>query len=113
MKKLQQLREDRDLKQREMAEYLNISRSAYSSYETGANEPSMELLVKMADYFGISVDELIGHDVKNTGNICNISGHALNPRERKLLYAFRLLPEKSKLRVENMIDFEVDLSANE
>ena len=46
--------------QREMAEFLQIAQPSYIRYENGSAEPSFENLVKLADYFDVSVDYLLG-----------------------------------------------------
>lgn len=48
------------LTQRQMAEYLQIAQPSYIRYENGSAEPSLENLVKLADYFDVSVDYLLG-----------------------------------------------------
>ena len=53
------LREDRDLKQRELAALLGMAQNTYSQYENGVIEWTAPLLVKLADY-GVSVDYLLG-----------------------------------------------------
>lgn len=55
-------REIKGISQNKLAEKLNISRTTYQSYENGRNEPNISTLIKMADFFGVSVDSLIGHD---------------------------------------------------
>lgn len=59
-KNLKALRKKAHLKQHHIAEAIGISRSAYAYYETGNNMPKMERLVKLADIFNVSVDELLG-----------------------------------------------------
>lgn len=54
------LREDRDLRQREVAEVLNVSQNTYSQYENGVIELTAENLVKLADFYDVSVDYLLG-----------------------------------------------------
>lgn len=46
--------------QRQIAEYLNMAQPSYIRYENGSAEPSLENLVKLADYFDVSVDYLLG-----------------------------------------------------
>lgn len=46
--------------QRQMAEFLQIAQPSYIRYENGSSEPSLESLVKIADYFDVSVDYLLG-----------------------------------------------------
>ena len=57
--RLKNLREDIDLTQVQLAFRLNITRSALANYETGLREPDYELLIKIADYFEISLDYLL------------------------------------------------------
>lgn len=58
-KRIRNLREDHDLTQTVLATYLNISQRAYSRYETGERQIPTEALVKIADYYGTSVDYLL------------------------------------------------------
>lgn len=61
---LKSIREKRNLTQYQMAETLNISRAAYSHYESGKRIPSIELLTKIASTFHMSLDEIIGQTDK-------------------------------------------------
>ena len=58
--RIRNLREDLDLTQCELAEYLNISQRAYSRYENGERAIPIETLSKLADFHKTSVDYLIG-----------------------------------------------------
>ena len=58
-KNLRGIREDRDIRQREIAAYLNVSQNTYSQYETGVISLTAEVLVKLADYYHVSVDYLL------------------------------------------------------
>lgn len=58
--RLHALRTGRGLKQQELAEELGISLRAYRYYEQGEREPQLSVLVRMADYFDLSLDELVG-----------------------------------------------------
>lgn len=58
--RLKDMREDRDIKQKDLAEYLNISQNTYSYYENGHRQIPLEVLAKLADYYGVSVDYLLG-----------------------------------------------------
>lgn len=58
--RLKDLREDNDIKQKELAEYLNIKQNTYSQYENGKREIPLEMLWKLADFYNTSVDYLIG-----------------------------------------------------
>ncbi|HLQ40121.1 MAG TPA: helix-turn-helix transcriptional regulator [Tetragenococcus sp.] len=58
-KNIRSIREDSDLTQQHLADMLNISQNTYSQYETGKIEWTASTLVKIADYFGVSVDYLL------------------------------------------------------
>lgn len=63
MKNLKSLRKSKGIRQQTIADYLGISRPTYSRYESGEREPDQNTLTRLADYFGVSVDYLIGRDV--------------------------------------------------
>ena len=56
---LSQIRKARKYNQQKVAMDLNISRASLSHYERGIREPSLELLVRMSEYFGVSIYYLI------------------------------------------------------
>ena len=58
-KNLRALREDRDLRQKDLAAVLNVSQNTYSQYENGVIALTAEVLIKLADYYGVSVDYLL------------------------------------------------------
>lgn len=58
-KNLRAIREDKDLSQKVIAEYLKISQNTYSQYETGVISLTAETLIKLADYYNVSVDYLL------------------------------------------------------
>lgn len=56
---LKKLRKQNKLTQRSVAEALHISQTSVSKYERGESEPDLEMVLKMADFFGVTVDEFI------------------------------------------------------
>ena len=54
------LREDRDLKQKDLAAYLKVHQTTYSDYELGRLNVPVTVLHELADYYGVSVDYLLG-----------------------------------------------------
>ena len=60
LKRVYDLREDRDLTQKKIAEYLGIHPNVYRRYEKGVREFPLELIVKLADYYHVSTDYLLG-----------------------------------------------------
>lgn len=57
---IKDLREDNDITQAAISEYLNMAQNTYSQYETGKIEWTISLLVKLADFYNTSVDYLLG-----------------------------------------------------
>ena len=60
MIRLKDLRNQKGLSQKEVAEYLGISQPAYANYERQAREADYDTLKKLSDYFNVSVDYLLG-----------------------------------------------------
>ena len=60
--KLKQIREAKGISQRQAALGLNLSPTVYNRYENGIREPSNALLPVIADFFGVTVDELLGRE---------------------------------------------------
>ena len=58
--RLRDLREDRDLSQREVAKLLEMSQTGYSKYETGENDIPTSVLQRLDDFYNVSVDYLLG-----------------------------------------------------
>ena len=58
--RLKDLREDCDIKQIQLAKYLNIKQNTYSQYENGQRQIPLDLLVKLAKYYNTSTDYLLG-----------------------------------------------------
>lgn len=56
---LRDIREDRDIKQKDIAKHLNVSQNTYSQYETGVISLTAEMLIKLADYYQVSIDYLL------------------------------------------------------
>lgn len=59
-KRLRDLREDNDLLQKDVAEYLQCSQTCYSSYEIGKRGVPVDVLIKLAKFYGVSLDYLVG-----------------------------------------------------
>ncbi len=59
------MREDNDLTQKQIAEYLMCDQSLYSKYERGEREIPLNLIIKLADYYNVSIDYLVGRNAKS------------------------------------------------
>ncbi|MCT3091767.1 helix-turn-helix transcriptional regulator [Lactococcus lactis] len=62
---LKTLRKINGITQKELAEKLKIKQNSYSDWENGKSEPNIEMLVRIADYFDVSLDYLMGGKMKN------------------------------------------------
>lgn len=58
--RIRDLREDHDLKQKDMAKILNCSQQVYSNYELGQRDIPTEILIRLSEYYQVSVDYLLG-----------------------------------------------------
>ena len=58
--RLRDLRDDRDLNQTQIAQMLGMSQTGYSKYETGENDIPTQVLIRLAEFYGTSVDYLLG-----------------------------------------------------
>lgn len=69
MKNLIFLREQNNTTQKQLAEYLGMTRQGYAHYEQGDREPDPTTLIKLADYFNVTVDYLLGREDKEKTSI--------------------------------------------
>lgn len=60
MFRIRDLRVDRDLNQTQVANFLGMSQTGYSKYETGENDIPTSILIKLADFYDTSVDYILG-----------------------------------------------------
>ncbi|MBQ8860428.1 MAG: helix-turn-helix transcriptional regulator [Ruminococcus sp.] len=56
---MRNIREDRDIKQKDIAKILNVSQNTYSQYETGVISLTAEILIKLSDFYDVSIDYLL------------------------------------------------------
>lgn len=58
--RLKDLREDRDITQKAIAEYLHIKQNTYSQYENGQRQIPLDALISLAKYYNTSLDYIVG-----------------------------------------------------
>ena len=63
--RLQDLRNDADMSQKQISEILHISQRSYSHYETGSRNIPIEMLIRLANYYDTSIDYLVGRTDNN------------------------------------------------
>ena len=89
-KRLRELRKERQLTQEELAERLSLTKQAVSQWERAVREPGFETLEKIADFFNVDTDYLIGREDHTTLLLSGIE-HELIVRFRELSPAERSL----------------------
>ena len=97
-KKIKELREEQQISQYQLALALQLPRYILSNIEQGRTEPNLDYLVKLADYFGVTTDELLGRENFATGNVV-ITGTQLSEDERQLVDLYRALPLRDKAQL--------------
>lgn len=91
---LKRLRIAKNLYQKDIAKKLNISTDTYGAWERGNNEPSIDIIKKLANLFNVSIDYLLGNEEED-GRII-VQELELPSDEKKVLEKYRVLPPELK-----------------
>ena len=75
---IKDIRVRKGLTQSEVASALGVSSVVYSRYETGSRQPSIDVLVQMANIFGVTVDYLLGRKVAEDSSLSDFEQQLLN-----------------------------------
>ena len=95
MNRIAQLRRERHLNQIGLAMKLNISQYMVSAYETGRHQPTMDMLIELADFFNVSIDYLVGKsDIRYRAE--KLIYDNLQEKEVELLNIFRGLTREKR-----------------
>lgn len=98
-KRLKELRKNRNLTQTGLANALNLSHGAIAMYETGKRQPDNETLTRIADYFGVSVDYLLGREIPT------IPDYTPSEEEKQLLTMIMSMTEEEVDELSNFVDY--------
>ena len=114
MLRLRELRIEREFTQEKMANVFQISRQVYANYENSINQPSIEMLIFMADYFQCSVDYLLGRS-DDFGNVTvkEKNSPELTSEEQSLLNDFRSLPRQERVQATEYVHYLADKRGNQ
>ncbi len=64
--RLKDIREDRDITQQQIADYLHVKQNTYSQYESGKRQLPVDIVIALAQYYGVTTDYLLGvSDIPN------------------------------------------------
>ena len=89
---LKNLRMQNNLSQQQLAKTLGIKQNTLSNYENGITQPDLNLIIKISDFFGCSIDYLLGHQTKNL-----IYSETLTPIQQKLMELIKKLNDEQGL----------------
>ena len=89
-KNVKKFRKEKGYSQEKLAKALHYGYTAIANYESGRNEPSLDTLLLLADALDVSVDELLGHELKS--------------EEKQLLSSFKKLNSEKKKIILDMIN---------
>lgn len=91
--KLKKLRTEADISQRKISKLLGLDSTVYGKYERDERTPTIEIIAKIADYFGVSVDYLIGRTDTQYNSKLNVpsflSLNGLSPEAIKELVSYK------------------------
>ena len=100
--RIKELREEKKLSQTALAESVGTSQRNIGRWENGENEPTYSQLVKLADYFGVTIDYLVGREddfgVVKIENLSQISND-----EKDLIRVYKSLSQEDKQKVLSMV----------
>ena len=103
MKRIKELRTEKKLTQAELGEKINSTQRQVSKWELGAIEPNITDLQKLADFFGCTVDYLIGREEED--GVVIVSGNELSKDESALIDKLRCLDPLNKELAYQYVDF--------
>ncbi len=98
IKRLKELRLNKNLTQTKLAEKFGITYSNIGEWERGKSEPSTNMLIKLANFFNVSIDYLVGRE--NFSNVTvSASVQGLTSQEERLLMAFKKLDDSERDKI--------------
>ena len=109
-----ELRKERGISQKALADNIGISQSAIAKLELGKNEATASTLIKLSRFFNISIDSLVGLEPDVEDSIFNTNlSTSLSKNEELLLKNFRKLPSDLRHRAEIYMEKLVELIEEE
>lgn len=102
--RLKELRKARRYKQTEIAEMLSCSQGVYSRYENEEREPPFDIIKKLADIYGVTVDYLMGRDETTTEISPIEKASADDPLTEQIMAKARLMNEEERRQLLRIMD---------
>ena len=103
LKHLRKLREESGISQKTLADAIGVSQQSINKYENHNIEPDIETLIRMAEFFNVSIDYIVGHtDIKR--KIEAVTHYDLNDNEAYFIGEYRKLSKKQQESILLIID---------
>lgn len=99
--KLKKLREDKGLQPKDVAKFLGITRQGYCRYEDGKSDLSTSTLSKLADFYNVSTDYLLGRDEKKLSE--DVASMTDNELDKALIHGYMAMTETDRQGIRNYI----------
>ena len=94
---LKQLREQHHLSQAKLSDQLQIPKGTYVTYEYGTREPNIEMINRLADFYGVTTDYLLDRDTGDPEPIDQLAGEFnMTALEKKILDNYLSLPKSMR-----------------
>ena len=103
IKNLKSLRNSIGISQQQLADVILVSQQSVNKYENHNVEPDIDTLIKISDYFNVSIDFLVGRtEIKDMASKLNLSD--LSQAEQELIENYRQLGDKQKNCIKTLIE---------
>ncbi|MBO5449768.1 MAG: helix-turn-helix transcriptional regulator [Ruminococcus sp.] len=111
---LKKLRENKKLTQQDVADGINVNSSTYKNYEYGRREPDLETVSKLADFYGVTTDYLLGRDTGEPEPIDSLASQFnMSALEKEILDNYLALPENMRGDLMEFLQKSVEKVMNE
>ncbi len=95
LKNLKKIRLLNNISQQQLAGVIGVTQQSVNKYENHSVEPDIEVIIKIADYFSVSIDYLVGRtDIKNIPE--NFTEYFLSDEEKSVMNGYRKADKKEK-----------------
>ncbi len=104
---IRKLRKKQNISMKELGLSIGVSESTISLYENGKRQPDYNTLIKIADYFNVSTDYLLGHTCFQSEG-----GNVFIAHEKQLIKKYRLLDQHGQKAVDSVLNIEYERCSN-
>ena len=109
--RLKDLREDKDMTQEQIAKIFYMHPTQYRRYENSEGTAFTDFLIRLADYYGVSLDYITGRTNNKAG--IGITKTELSSEEKKLIEGYRTISDRGKARIQERIEAIIEDEAEE